>query len=1033
MKTRFDLATGLLSAAILAIAPVTFAQDAGEDAIEEIVATGIRGSLEAAADVKRNDARIVDAVVAEDMGKLPDNNIAEALQRITGVSIDSDFGVGDSVSIRGLSQNRVELNGRTTTGDDRDGVSLQDFPSSFLKSVEVIKSPTADMIEGALGGTVRMNTVRPMDLNGLTMAGSLDMEYAGKTEEWGPIFSGSIGNNWDLNNGGQFGAALHVSLLDRTIRQDTALQNIIIVDSSSAFGAALGAQLGPSNGPSADAYQIGNENTVEQWEEKRERTAANLGLQWVPPSGNANFYLDLAYADRDGSQRGNSILEVGGHGANSIGPSTYQDQYGVVQNLTNVGTFNIPKSYIEFRSTETFSNALGFDFDVREGVTISGEISMATSKSSQPDAEFNSRPLNQDLWNAWMASHDAASFQEAFNQDSVNDYLDANGNSVSFNNAYDQQCRGATGTTDGSGLYNNFGCRNTFDIFQFNNGGIPSVDYMGSDALTNPRNLALRQFKWEDVRTTNDETAVRFDIDWANAFGMDSLTSLKAGVRFTENDFEFIENQFDTGSSLYRRTFDTTTGLPHVVFVDQFMALFPGTYNRISHPNSFDQHGLSGPNGLLDYLIYDDLNNPEATFQRFAQVMAGSTEAVTGTLADNLEFQDDLYRDIKEDTSAIYISGEFDFDRWSAVVGARYTSTDITSSTFVDGELTSETNEYNDFLPSLNLTYHLTDQTLLRFAAAKVIRRPDYTDLSPTFDVSGAITVADRGSARLDPFRATQFDLSVEHYFDDGGLVSFAVFYKDVESFLNTTATCEANPLTVSSPQNVSQWRSVCLLDTAGVGTGTSFRFADQTLPDDQGLAVVAGLRDQGLTGVVVDTISNGRNGTIQGFELGVQKHFDDLPGIWSGLGVSANYTYADSEQPNGNTLLDISKDTYNVQVYWEGESLQARLAYNYRSKFLNEENTKRVLGIGARGLLGSDEATEGDPAYDPTAGNSYDSDRGQLDFSASWNFSDTLTLVGSATNLLGEPVSYETEIGNTWRWIESDQRYSIGIRATFE
>ena len=111
----------LLGGVVLPLATVTYAT--AQEATDEIVVTGIQQSLKAAADVKRNSAQIVDAVVAEDIGKLPDNNIAEALQRITGVSIATDFGIGDSVSIRGLSQNRVELNGRTTTGDGRDGIS----------------------------------------------------------------------------------------------------------------------------------------------------------------------------------------------------------------------------------------------------------------------------------------------------------------------------------------------------------------------------------------------------------------------------------------------------------------------------------------------------------------------------------------------------------------------------------------------------------------------------------------------------------------------------------------------------------------------------------------------------------------------------------------------------------------------------------------------------------------------------------------------------------------------------------------------
>ena len=133
-----------------------------ERIIEIISVSGIRQSLQTGIDLKRADSRIIDAVVAEDIGKLPDNNIAEALQRITGISINREFGVGSEVSIRGLSQNRVELNGRSTLGDGRKGVNFQDFPSYFLSEIEVIKSPTPKMIEGALGGTINLkNSATP--------------------------------------------------------------------------------------------------------------------------------------------------------------------------------------------------------------------------------------------------------------------------------------------------------------------------------------------------------------------------------------------------------------------------------------------------------------------------------------------------------------------------------------------------------------------------------------------------------------------------------------------------------------------------------------------------------------------------------------------------------------------------------------------------------------------------------------------------------------------------------------------------------
>lgn len=268
------------------------------------------------------------------------------------------------------------------------------------------------------------------------------------------------------------------------------------------------------------------------------------------------------------------------------------------------------------------------------------------------------------------------------------------------------------------------------------------------------------------------------------------------------------------------------------------------------------------------------------------------------------------------------------------------------------------------------------------------MRIADFGQLSPAFDVDNSIVTATQGSIDLDPYRATQFDISVEHYFGEGNMVSFAVFYKDVESFLNNESTCIAAPST--SGTNVTEWQSVCQLNTAGVNN-TDMVFSNSTqFTDAEGLAYISGLRDAGLTGIDTKKDTNGENGKVQGFEIGYQQFFTSLPDAWSGLGVSANYTYADSEQPNGNPLLDISKNTYNLQVFWEYEGVSTRLAYNYRD------------------------------------------DRGQLDFSASWDINEHFTVVANATNLTGEPSIFKSELGSSWMYTEADRRYTVGVRAKF-
>ncbi|WP_440874660.1 TonB-dependent receptor [Thalassotalea sp. PLHSN55] len=920
---------------------------AASDDIEVIEVTGMLGSMKAAALVKRTDGRIVDAIVAEDIGKLPDNNIAEALQRITGVSINTDFGVGDSVSIRGLPQNRVELNGRSTIGDDRDGISLQDFPSSFLKTVEVVKSPTADMIEGALGGTVSMKTVRPLELDELTGAMSLDFEYADKTENVAPIFSGSIGDNWDLGDAGTFGAIAMLAYQDREIRQDEFIERTLFQDID-----VNGLPGNPENGE----FIVRDQHTVEQFVEQRERTALNLMLQWAPQSGDGMVYLDLNGTKRSGQQAGSSILGV--VGSLETNANTTQDSSGQINDFTLRNDFAIPKTYSDFRETDSFSHALGAEWNLSDNIIISGEIAIASSESVQPDSEFTLRPVQKSV------------FEET-------------GELV--NNVYD-------------------------GVFYQSGDKLPSIIHSVPDAFTSEQDLALRTFKSVLINTNNDETAARFDIVVDEPFQLDWLTQVKAGVRVTERDYEYTEH-LEEIKDIYKNAVHDSDGSLATLWIDDYNAAFPGSFSTISHNNAFDQIGHSGQNDLLTYAAYHGLANAGNTYSELQQLLAGTNLATTGTLRENQEFQDSAYREINEETSAMYVSAYLDFDDITAIVGGRYIQTDLESAVILNGDKVVGKNDYNDFLPSLNVTYTLNDDTLVRFAAAKVMRRADFSELSPAFDVNNDTTKATQGAIDLDPYRATQFDLSVEHYFGEGNMLSFAVYYKDVESFLSSQNTCVADSST--SGQNVTEWYAVCTLDAAGVDN-TSMQYHSNS-DDAAGLAHVEGLRDAGLTGIDTTKDTNGESGKVQGIEIGYQQHFDFLPGAWSGLGFSANYTFADSEQPAAEgeeirPLLEISKHTYNLQGFWEYESYAARLAYNYRSEYLATEDEKRVLNFS----------------------DNYRDSRGQLDFSASWDINENFTVVANATNLTGEHSVFQSEYGNAWSYTEADRRYTVGVRAKF-
>ncbi|WP_285162848.1 TonB-dependent receptor [Shewanella goraebulensis] len=964
--------TALLTMPAFAAEP---AAEADTSEIEVIAVKGIFGSLKAANLLKRTDDRIVDAIVAEDIGKLPDNNIAEALQRITGVSIGTDFGVGESVTIRGVSENLVLLNGRSTAGAGRGGIGLDDFPSSFLKTVEVIKSPTPEMIEGALGGTVNMQTIRPLELSEPLVAITLDGEYADKTENTAPNFSMGIGDNWDLGDAGTFGASANLAYLDRELRRDEFFSKVDLQDNIDINGDGIVDDSGGPNGK----YLRRTQNTVEQKTEQRERTAYGISLQWEPVSAEANIYLDLNATKLDGGQSAYSILDVGG---SSVARSdSYYDSNGELHNYDLDGVLVIPKTWSDFTTSDTTSHAIGGEWFITDNIELSAEYSLSKSEEKQTANEFNLRPIERTDPTDSLTTHTSTSSS-------------------------------------------------------YSGGGIPGYMYADSGMLTNPDNLVFREFFHKTLETDNEEQALRFDFKISD-IGVDWVSAVKAGVRFTDRDY--TANRFDlkpingdtTLKDSYKKAVDDNGNFAPI-WIDN--ALLADSMNIVNLNNSFDQTGVNGQNDLLTYNVYDadQLQDTEATYALVQQMLQDTSYAMNGTLADNMVEDNGAYKEINEKTSAIYAQFHLDFDDLTAVFGGRYIQTELESSVVAsvdaDGNKVLDTgkNDYSDFLPSLNVTYTLTEETLMRFAAAKVMRRADFDELSPALSIDNSLVTGTQGSYQLEPYRVTQYDLSVEHYFGDGGIVSAALFYKDVNSFTQTDSSCLADASTVSG-QNTTEWGNICLLDTAGQSQG-DVNFATE----DQGLAYVDQQKAAGQTGIVIDTDVNGGSGEVKGLELGYQQQFTFLPGFWSGFGVNANYTYADSEQPDGNPLLNISENTANGQIYWENEDLQFRLAYNWRDRYLYSQAEKRVQTVGA---LGYNVFNQNDPTaddFDATVGNNYREARGQFDFSASWDINEHFAVVGNVVNLTGEPIEYTTELGSVWKYSESDRRYTLGLRARF-
>ena len=211
------LTTLLLSASTVAFANTAMAQDSSEGDV--VIATGIRQSLQNALVEKRNADSLVEVIMAEDIGKLPDQNLAEVLENVTGIQITRTAGVGTGVQIRGSNENLVLINGVNTVGSgtSRDGANFEDLASGIIAGVEVIKSPEASTIEGAIGGSINLRTIRPLDLNETLASVRIQGEHSSLSSEDSitPRISGALGKKWENPKGQEIGVVVSASYTEQ--------------------------------------------------------------------------------------------------------------------------------------------------------------------------------------------------------------------------------------------------------------------------------------------------------------------------------------------------------------------------------------------------------------------------------------------------------------------------------------------------------------------------------------------------------------------------------------------------------------------------------------------------------------------------------------------------------------------------------------------------------------------------------------------------------------------------------------------------
>jgi len=787
-----------------------------DDQLQEIVVSGFRQSLATAVEDKKNAVAIVDSIASEDIGKFPEQNLAESLQRITGVQIQRSAGEGQYVSIRGLDPKftQVDLDGRelpTPTGTRTFDFTI--VSSDFVNAIDVYKSPTADLTEGGLAGVANVRTIDPASVKDrqvvLVAKGSDDLN----SSTVDPRFTGLYA---DKLLDGRLGVVLGADYSKRHF-QDLQYQ-------------AYGLQPYTANpaGPFTVSGLYDNAQYFNLIPGERERTSY-LGSLNFAVNDNLSLYEETLY-----SRFTNNDVTISD----------------------------------AFRQTNLAAPPLGGIISATPSPSTPSTI-ITTLDASGIDYRNNGRTnAYQDTLESFAVGANLVAGPVSFNLDASTAYAKDVASSLALE---------AIGRISATSTISSQPAQITIDPGQ--NPLNPNIfNALGvNGAYDNP--------------TTDKIEAIKLDGTWHIDNG--AFDKVRFGVRYADE-------------------VNTAASQSLTVSAQTLAGLVGAHYNSNIEGGSFSSAPYMSQysaNFFGQHLTYLSANINTLLSKVPLSALLASTP-LTESLASTYS--------VKEDTTAGY--AELDFhvpnSKLSGNVGFREVNTKQTSAGYSPNldEVTfnqqgaqtiipnvtpvSIPQSYNNFLPNLNLTYRFTDDLLLRFAAAKTMTRSDLSQLAPNTTVNADVKSISAGNPFLTPYTATQLDLSLEWYLNQGGLLSTAVFYKDVKNFI----------------QNGSSSETLNVTQVQGGTTPITFSVLQ---PQNGGTAI------------------------LKGVELGYQQAFTFLPAPFNNFGAVINYTYVDASDlvvtqgAPAVPLSGVSKNTYNLVGFYEASKFGVRVAYNYRSSYV--------------------------------------------------------------------------------------------------
>lgn len=901
----------------------SYAQEATDnDGTEVIEVTGIRGSMIKSMDIKRSSSGIVDAINAEEIGKFPDSNLAESLQRVTGISIERTNGEGAKVSARGFGPDRnlVTLNGRsmpTTTGERN--FDFSNLAAEGVSGVEIYKTSKADVPTGGIGATINILTHKPLSSPGQKATFAIEALDDATTQKGGitPQFSGLYSITSD---DGKFGVALSASYSERESgSQQSQVRNFF------SFAGDSGNNLDvPMDATQTNRYSAGEvvstpqEGLYKFEEQQRKRTNAQLTLQYRPLD-NLTATVDYTYVNKENDTQNNQIsawftgsdINVWSDGPN-VSPLIYSQIHNTPTNANPTGFQDLAIGAGDF-STKEGSKSLGLNLEYQ--ATDDLKLSFDHHESSA-----NSKP------NSILGSGNAFQMRALVRQSSALDFT---------------------------------GDRPVLSVVGASNATAADFQFTGSNFNNTKNDSAISQTQIHGQYLFEGSSSIDFGF---------ALTTSQNRSRYKE----VVRNNWGGEGAVGLVGDDLFTS---VSIDDRFDNLGGGSFA-----------GFDGDVEILrNYFEFDFIPVRDIAVANLS-INPDNIGDCGNSLCPSSDYSSATDQYTKEEMAAVYVQYNYDGEigdmYYDVHVGLRYEETEIVSSSAVpqyrasalwEGEIeigllqtgnrTFGTREgsYDHLLPSINFNINVTDDVVLRAAYSKTIGRPRYNQMIGGLNLGTAPRVGpggtgDSGSPGLLPLESTNIDLSAEWYYDEGSYISLGYFTKDVENDLTITnqdlTTNIYNP--ASGPYQREAEAAVgnnlnlqkdYIFDTYGATDPNVYKDSDGNV------IIASNPATDDLLNFVIATPGNTEGSTgYTGFEFAVQHLFGE-----SGFGGIINYTVTDTDNEFDDLLLSDTQvaelgisDSANVVAFYEKDGFSIRGAYNWRSKYI-VSTTQGPNGTGPR------------------------------------------------------------------------------------